>query len=121
MLAQPVQCLGRLETWESPQASDAVDVGLGRVGLTALQGELPMQNALLVGLSRQVALAREMDVIANNLANMNTTGFKADGAVFEEFVSPTARADNFPAPDRRISFVQDRATWMDLSQGPLER
>ena len=29
-----------------------------------------MQNALLVGLSRQVALAREMDVIANNLANM---------------------------------------------------
>src|SRR4026207_213509 len=79
-----------------------------------------MQNALLVGLSRQVALAREMDVIANNLANMNTSGFKADGAVFEEFVSPTARADNFPAADRRISFVHDRATWMDLSQGPLE-
>ena len=80
-----------------------------------------MQNALLVGLSRQVALGREMDVIANNLANMNTTGFKADGAVFEEFISPTARADNFPAADRRISFVHDRATWMDLSQGPLER
>jgi flagellar basal-body rod protein FlgF len=97
------------------------NAGLGRVGLTELQGELPMQNALLVGLSRQVALAREMDVIANNLANMNTTGFKADGAVFEEFVSPTASAANFPASDRRISFVQDRATWMDLSQGPLER
>jgi flagellar basal-body rod protein FlgF len=82
---------------------------------------LPMQNALLVGLSRQVALSREMDVIANNLANMNTTGFKADGAVFEEYISPTASADNFPAADRRISFVHDRATWMDLSQGPLER
>ena len=80
-----------------------------------------MQNALLVGLSRQVALAREMDVIANNLANMNTSGFKADGAVFEEYVSPTARANNFPATDSRISFVHDRATWMDLSQGPLER
>ena len=80
-----------------------------------------MQNALLVGLSRQVALAREMDVIANNLANMNTSGFKADGAVFEEYVSPTARATNFPAADSRISFVHDRATWMDLSQGPLER
>ena len=79
-----------------------------------------MQNALLVGLSRQVALAREMDVIANNLANMTTSGFKADGAVFEEYISPTARADNFPAADRRISFVHDRATWMDLSQGPLE-
>ena len=80
-----------------------------------------MQNALLVGLSRQVALSREMDVIANNLANMNTSGFKADGAVFEEYVSPTARANNFPTADSRISFVHDRATWMDLSQGPLER
>lgn len=103
-----------------PTASDAVDAGLGRAGLTELKGELPMQNALLVGLSRQVALSREMDVIANNLANMNTSGFKADGAVFEEYVSPTARANNFPAADSRISFVHDRATWMDLSQGPLE-
>jgi flagellar basal-body rod protein FlgF len=80
-----------------------------------------MQNALLVGLSRQVALGRELDVIANNIANLNTTGFKSDGAVFEEFISPTARATNFPVPDRRVSFVQDRATWIDLSQGPLER
>jgi flagellar basal-body rod protein FlgF len=103
-----------------PTASDAVHGGLGRAGLTELKGELPMQNALLVGLSRQVALSREMDVIANNLANMNTSGFKADGAVFEEYVSPTARANNFPVADSRISFVHDRATWMDLSQGPLE-
>jgi flagellar basal-body rod protein FlgF len=80
-----------------------------------------MQNALLVGLSRQVALGRELDVIANNIANINTAGFKADGSVFEEYVSPTARADNFLAPDRRVSFVNDRATWIDLSQGPLEK
>jgi flagellar basal-body rod protein FlgF len=89
--------------------------------LAKLQGELPMQNALLIGLSRQVALERELDVIANNIANINTAGFKTDGAVFEEFISPTARADNFLAADRRVSFVQDRATWIDLSQGPLER
>ena len=36
-----------------------------------------MENIALVGLSRQNALRREMDVIANNLANLNTTGFKA--------------------------------------------
>jgi flagellar basal-body rod protein FlgF len=42
-----------------------------------------MQNALYVGLSRQIALHREMDVIANNLANMDTNGFKADGVTFE--------------------------------------
>jgi flagellar basal-body rod protein FlgF len=80
-----------------------------------------MQNALLVGLSLQVALQREMDVVANNIANLNTTGFKSDGAVFEQFISPTARADNFLAADRPVSFVQDRATWINLSQGPLER
>ncbi len=80
-----------------------------------------MQNALLVGLSRQVALERELDVVANNIANINTSGFKTDGAVFEEFISPTARAENFLTADQRVSFVQDRATWIDLSQGPLER
>ncbi|MFZ0403377.1 MAG: flagellar basal body protein, partial [Pseudolabrys sp.] len=79
-----------------------------------------MQNALLVGLSAQVALGRELDVIANNIANLNTTGFKSDGAVFEEFISPTASVDNFMSADRRVSFVHDRATWIDLSQGTLE-
>jgi flagellar basal-body rod protein FlgF len=80
-----------------------------------------MQNALLVGLSRQVALAREMDVVANNVANLNTTGYKADGAVFEEYISPTASADNFLTADRRVSFVHDRATWVNMGQGPVER
>ena len=42
-----------------------------------------MQNAFLVGLSRQVALSRELDVVANNIANMNTSGYKADGSLFE--------------------------------------
>jgi flagellar basal-body rod protein FlgF len=60
-------------------------------------------------------------VIANNIANLNTTGFKSDGSVFEQFISPTARADNFLAADRPVSFVQDRATWINLGQGPLER
>ena len=54
-----------------------------------------MENALLVGLSRQSALRRELDVIANNIANLNTTGFKADGAVFQEHIPPAARGDGF--------------------------
>ena len=37
-----------------------------------------MENALLVGLSRQMTLERQLDVIANNIANVNTNGFKAD-------------------------------------------
>jgi flagellar basal-body rod protein FlgF len=78
-----------------------------------------MDNALLVGLSRQVALQRELDVIANNLANINTNGFKGESVQFEEYLSSPARADSFPLADRRVAFVQDRATIADFSQGPL--
>ena len=46
-----------------------------------------MENALLVGLSRQMTLERQMDVVANNLANTNTVGFKAEKSMFEEFLS----------------------------------
>jgi flagellar hook-basal body protein len=80
-----------------------------------------MENALLVGLSRQVALGRELDVVANNIANINTNGFKTDGAVFEEFIGKVARSDDVPARDRQVSFVRDRATWIDMSQGSIER
>lgn len=80
-----------------------------------------MENSLLIGLSRQISLHREIDVVANNIANLNTTGFKADNAIFEEYLMPGARADQFALPDRRMSYVQDRSTWHDLSQGPVER
>ena len=80
-----------------------------------------MQNALLVGLSRQIALGRELDVVANNIANLNTTGFKADGAVFEEFLSPTARARRLHGRRQRVELRAATArTWHDLSQGPIE-
>ncbi|MDU6244052.1 MAG: flagellar basal body protein, partial [Bradyrhizobium sp.] len=36
-----------------------------------------MENALLIGLSRQMVLERQLDVVANNVANVNTNGFKA--------------------------------------------
>ena len=77
-----------------------------------------MQNTLLVGLSRQVALSRELDVVANNIANVNTTGFKAEGSIFEEYLNSNARADTSGS---RVSFVRDRGTWHDLSAGPVEK
>ncbi len=80
-----------------------------------------MENALLIGLSRQIALARELEVVANNIANINTTGYKADGAVFHEYLMPGAHHDQFQGADRRMSYVQDRATWHDLSAGPLQK
>jgi len=80
-----------------------------------------MENTALVGLSRQIALQRELDVVANNVANMNTTGYKADAVVFQEHIMPVARTDQFVGSDRRISYVMDRATWLDLAQGPVQQ
>jgi flagellar basal-body rod protein FlgF len=80
-----------------------------------------VQNTLLIGLSRQVTLERQMDVIANNVANVNTNGFKADRSLFQEYLIPGAREDNFmPGRDRRLSHVMDRATFRDYGQGSLE-
>jgi flagellar basal-body rod protein FlgF len=80
-----------------------------------------MENALLVGLSRQMSLSRELDIVANNIANIDTTGFKADNAAFSEFLMPGARDNEFAAgKDRRISFVEDRASWIDLSPGAMQ-
>ena len=80
-----------------------------------------MENAVLVGLSRQVALRRELDIVANNIANLNTTGFKSDGALFEQYLMPVARDNQFTGADARLNFVQDRATWLNLGQGPIQQ
>ena len=80
-----------------------------------------MENTLLVGLSRQMVLERQMDVVANNVANVNTNGFKADNSLFEEYLNSGAHEDNFIGRDRRVSYVQDRGTFKDLSQGPTEQ
>ena len=76
-----------------------------------------MENALLVGLSRQTTLERHLDVISNNLANVNTTGYKADQMLFEEYLNSGAHEDNFSPPDRRVSYVQDRGTFRNMTQG----
>ena len=75
-----------------------------------------MQNTFLVGMSRQVALSRELDVVANNIANINTNGYKADGSLFEEYLSSSARSDT----GGRISYVRDRGVWHDMGAGPIE-
>jgi flagellar basal-body rod protein FlgF len=76
-----------------------------------------MQNAFLIGLSRQVALSREMDVVANNIANIDTTGYKADGSLFEEYLSSSARTD----VGARVSYVRDRGVWHDMNAGGMQR
>lgn len=76
-----------------------------------------MENAQLVSLSRQIALRRQMDVVANNIANLNTTGFKAEAMLFEEYEMPVARDRSFAFADQPLRFTDDWATVHDMAAG----
>jgi flagellar basal-body rod protein FlgF len=80
-----------------------------------------VENTLLIGLSRQVALARELDVVANNVANADTNGFKRRSTVFQEHLMPVARHEHFRNSDKKLSYVWDRGTTLNFSQGKLEQ
>ncbi|MEC8282425.1 MAG: flagellar basal body protein, partial [Pseudomonadota bacterium] len=41
-----------------------------------------MESPGYIILSRQTALQRELSIVANNIANVNTTGFKAEMALY---------------------------------------
>jgi flagellar basal-body rod protein FlgF len=71
-----------------------------------------MENAAYVGLSYQVALERKMNVIANNVANMDTTGYKSHHTQFEEHISRKDRRDP-------ISMVHDLASYQNFQDGAL--
>ena len=77
-----------------------------------------MDNALYVGLSRQMTLRRELDIVANNIANMDTTGFKVESLMVE--TEPMAPAHTFGAP-RPVKFVIDRSVGRDFGQGVLRQ
>ncbi|CUA91756.1 flagellar basal-body rod protein FlgF [Pannonibacter indicus] len=78
-----------------------------------------MENAQLINLSRQVALRRQLDVTANNLANMTTSGYKAKHMKFEEYLMPVAQATAFNRGDRTLSYVQDARTFTDFQAGGI--
>ncbi|MBP2231143.1 flagellar basal-body rod protein FlgF [Azospirillum agricola] len=71
-----------------------------------------MENQLYIGLSRQVALRRQLDVVANNIANMNTAGFRGERTLFETALEAGGRK-----PTDRIAFTIDRSTYTDLRPG----
>ncbi len=46
-----------------------------------------MESSLYVGLSRQLVLDHAMNLVANNVANANTAGYRAQNPMFQEYVS----------------------------------
>src|SRR3546814_19178413 len=74
---------------------------------TTLFRSTAMENALLIGLSRQSAMMREMSTIANNLANMNTTAYKSQSMLFDEYLMPVASEDS---PDKTLSRSEEHTS-----------
>ncbi|HEY2009910.1 MAG TPA: flagellar basal-body rod protein FlgF [Rhizomicrobium sp.] len=79
-----------------------------------------MDNSLLVSLSQQLAAFRAMDVIANNLANVSTPGFKREAAKFEEYITRVRPAEDQKGP-QTVSFVKDAGVLRDSGQGNIEK
>ncbi len=73
-----------------------------------------MENTLFIALSKQLAIHREMAVIANNLANTSSPGFKNEQMMFVEYLKKTG-------PGGKVSLVQDIALARDLSEGTFKR
>lgn len=71
-----------------------------------------MENALYVGLSQQMVLERQMDMVANNIANMNTNAYRAQRPVFQEFVLEAGR-------NKPVSFVLDFGIARDTRAGVM--
>lgn len=45
-----------------------------------------MENSVYIGLSKQVVLRENMNIIANNVANVNTPGYRAQNMTFSEYI-----------------------------------
>ena len=71
-----------------------------------------MEASGYVTLTRQSGLLREMQVVANNIANSATTGFRREGVIFSEFVRSAGEAPS-------LSMARGETRQVDLTEGGL--
>ena len=72
-----------------------------------------MDNAIYVTLSKQLAQFRQMDAIASNIANANTTAYKPETVLFHDYIVTDA-------DDKKIAYTQDVGSYRDHSVGTLK-
>lgn len=77
-----------------------------------------MDNALYVGLSRQMTLRRQLDIVANNIANANTTGFKTEDLMVRTEQAKPAKTLDGASP---VKFVLDDRVARDFTQGAMTK
>lgn len=81
-------------------------------------GENKMDNTKYVALSRQMGLWKQMDIVSNNMANMNTSGYKQDEAIFSSYLVQTKNAIGFGKTP--VFFTQDFGTFKDFAEGSFQ-
>jgi flagellar basal-body rod protein FlgF len=70
-----------------------------------------MDSGSLVALSQQRALQRSMEVVAQNLANAGTIGYKGEKLCFGNHIKAAG-------VDHNLSYVVERGVLRDFSEGP---
>ncbi|SSC65377.1 flagellar basal-body rod protein FlgF [Ciceribacter selenitireducens] len=73
-----------------------------------------MQSGLYVSLSSQMALERRLTTIADNMANLNTVGFRSTEVKFDEVLSKTQNDIN-----AKIAFVNQGNDYLSTKNGEL--
>jgi flagellar basal-body rod protein FlgF len=73
-----------------------------------------MDAAGYTALTRQSGLMREMQMVANNIANLSTSGFRREGMVFAEHVARMAEGPS-------LSMADGNARHVDLSQAAISK
>ncbi len=76
-----------------------------------------MDNTKYIALSRQMALWRQMDIVSNNVANMNTTGYKQQDIVFSTYVAQTMNAQGMG--QEPVYFTHDFGAFSNFMEGQL--
>jgi flagellar basal-body rod protein FlgF len=85
-----------------------------------------MSGDIYLAASAALAYEKRMEVVANNLANLNTAGFKRDNVSFQAYMldnTGSSRPVNPPYPQTASpeSFWVEYKGWTDYSQGALQQ
>lgn len=82
-----------------------------------------MMDAIYNSLSGMQAYSKGLDVISNNVANLNTVGFKSSTPVFQDLVSQSAEASLSGEPENSESGagVTAQSLTQSFAEGPISQ
>lgn len=78
-----------------------------------------MNSGMYSALSGNLAAMKRMDIISNNLANVNTPGFKKDRMTFEGMLSSISTPPAVPPAMTADPVIQKENVYIDYASGPV--